>query len=161
MMKHHERAHVIAVVYDEAQDTPLVLLKTETPELYITLPVGAFEASAIIMISEALVTPQPSIYDVLIQLFREHSFKAQHIELWGSALSGYYGQLRYRGHFFHRHIDISPADGLILALRLHIPIFLDSSMVDTAQKEFPKRLFNSPDQNQIFLLDTQQAVQAY
>lgn len=161
MMKHHEQAHVIAVVYDEAQDAPLVLLKTETLELYITLPVGTFEASAIIMISEALVTPQPLIYDVLIQLFREHSFKAEYIELWGSPPSGYYGQLRYQGRFLHHHINISPSDGLILALRLHIPIFLDPSMVDTAQKEFPKRLFNSPDQNQIFFLDTQQVVQAY
>lgn len=160
MMKQLNEAHVIAILYDEARDTPLVLLKTLKNNTFMSLPVNPFEASSLIMASEALVTPQPRIHDVVVTLLQEQGYTAECVELWGSHLSGYYSRLRYRGRLFHHYLSVGPADSLVLALRLHIPIFLDASMVQAAQNELPDFFAESSGNNQVLYLDTIQPVQS-
>ncbi|HON12912.1 MAG TPA: DUF151 domain-containing protein [Treponema sp.] len=160
MMKPQNRAHVVAILYDEMQDTPLALLQIDGKDAFISMPVGAFEASSIIMASEDLVTPQPLIHDVLIQLLKEHSFNAEYVELWGSPISGYYGRFRYQSRFFHRYLTIGPADCLVLALRLHVPIYIDPDMAMHAKSELPKDLVFDSANTQILYLDTHQLAQS-
>ncbi|WP_304226078.1 bifunctional nuclease domain-containing protein [Gracilinema caldarium] len=160
MMKQLNEAHVVAVLYDEVRDTPFVLLKVLQNNACISLPLNPFEASSIIMASEALVTPQPRIHDVVVTLLREQGCTAEFVELWGSNLSGYYGRLRYRGRLFHHYLSVGPADSLVLALRLHIPIFLDNSMVQSAQNELPDSIAYSSGNNQVLYLDSSQPVQS-
>jgi hypothetical protein len=159
MMKQRNQARVIAILYDESQDTPLVLLQIDETDSFITLPIGTFEASSLIMASEALVTPQPLIHDVLVQLLQEHAFKANYVELWGSPISGYFGRFRYQGRLLPHYLTIGPADCLILALRLKLPIFIDATMAATAQKELPKQMVYDSGSSQILYLDAHQHIQ--
>lgn len=160
MMKQQKQAQVIAILYDESQDTPLAVLQIDKTDSFITLPIGAFEASSLIMASENLITPQPLIHDVFVQLFKEHAFKAQYVELWGAPLSGYYGRLRYQGRFLPHFLTIGPADCLVLALRLSLPIFIDAAMASFAQKELPKQMVYETGSAQILFLDAHQPVQS-
>ncbi|AEJ20860.1 bifunctional nuclease family protein [Gracilinema caldarium] len=161
MMKQHKQAHIIAILYDETQDRPFVLLQVDEISSYISIPIDAFEASSLIMTSESLVTPHPMIHDALAQFLNKHAFKARYVELWGSPLSGYFGCFRYRRLFFQYHLALGPADCLILALRLHLPIYIDISMVSTAQKSIPLHLSNDSGNVQILYLDAHQQFQTF
>jgi len=156
MMKQRYQANVVAILYDESQDTPLVLLQIDETDSFITLPIGTFEASSLIVASEALVTPQPLIHDVLVQLLQAHAFKANYVELWGSPRSGYFGRFRYQGRLLPHYLTVGPADCLILALRMRLPVYIDASMAASAQKELPKQMAYDSGSTQVFYLDAHQ-----
>lgn len=123
---------VVAVAYDESMDAPLVLLREEADGRIMSVPVGPFEASSIIMAAEGLLPSQPQTHDVLAELFKRHGLRMEGFEIRGNALSGYYGRLYYRKGLFRHSMDISPSDGIALALRLGKPIMADKTLKDAA-----------------------------
>jgi len=159
MMKQHKQAHIIAIVYDETQDRPFALLQVDEARSYISIPIGTFEASSLIMASESLVTPHPMIHDVLAQFLSKHAFKARYVELWGSPFSGYFGRFWYQGRILYHDLTLGPADCLILALRLQLPIYLDSSILASAQKDLPEQLAFETGGSQILYLEPHQSLQ--
>ncbi len=119
---------VVAVAYDESMDTPLVLLREERDSRIFCIPVGAFEAGSIIMAAEGFLPSQPQTHDVLAELFKRHRLKVERFEIRGSAVSGYYGILKYRKGLFRHTMNVRPSDGIALALRLGSPIMADPSL---------------------------------
>ncbi len=113
-------------------ESPLVLLRDEADGRIMSVPVGAFEASSIIMAAEGLLPSQPQTHDVLAELFKRHGLRMEGFEIRGNAFSGYYGRLYYRRGFFRHTMDVSPSDGIALALRLGKPITADKTLMDAA-----------------------------
>jgi bifunctional DNase/RNase len=118
-------------------DVPLVLLRETHGVRVFQIPVGASEASSIILAIRGLDAPEPQAYDLLTQLFHRHGFRMEYFLLGGNAEAGYFGSLRYRGLLRHRSMVARPSDGIALALRLGAPILADPSMDACPGRELP------------------------
>jgi bifunctional DNase/RNase len=93
------------------------------------MPVGPFEASAIILELEGICPPRPLTHDLLAELFKEAGYNLDRVELFGSAGSGARARLRYRRGYRRFGKEVRPSDALALALRLHAPIMAEAEML--------------------------------
>jgi uncharacterized protein len=121
---------VAGVALDDETDAPTVLLRSEPGDSLLSVPVGAFEASAIIIEVEGLKPPRPLTHDLFAQLFARHAFRLVCFELYGRGEDGYLGRLRYRKGFRSYSMEVRPSDGIALALRLGAPIQAAEALVE-------------------------------
>ena len=113
---------VAGVALEGEAEVPTVLLRDPDGTAMLAVPVGAFEASAIIIQVEGLQPPRPLTHDVLAELFVRHGFFLDRFELYGKGEEGLLGRLRYRKGLRRFTMEVRPSDGIALALRLDAPI---------------------------------------
>jgi bifunctional DNase/RNase len=118
-------------------DEPIVILEDRATDRRFSLPVGPYEASAIILELECISTPRPLTHDLLAYFFMEGGFCLDEVELFGEPDSGSRARLAYRRGLRRYEKEVRPADALALALRLNAPVFAENSM-------FARRGTNSP-----------------
>lgn len=109
-------------------EEPRVLLEDRATGLGLEIPVGPFEASAVILHLEGIIPPRPLTHDLLAQLFEESGFSLERVELFGEG--GERARLSYRKDDSRREKEVRPSDALALALRLGAPITADASLLE-------------------------------
>ena len=123
--------HVHRVVIDGGDGLPVVVLLDRDRDAGLALPVGPFEASAIIMELEGISPPRPLTHDLLAELFRESGFSLDRAELFGAGEGGPRARLRYRRGLWSRMREVRPSDAVALALKLGSPICAQRALLDT------------------------------
>lgn len=123
--------HVHKVVIDGGDGLPVVILLDGDRDAGLALPVGPFEASAIIMELEGIAPPRPLTHDLLAEVFRESGFSLGRAELFGAGEGGPRACLRYRRGLLSRTREVRPSDAVALALRLKAPICAQRALLDT------------------------------
>jgi len=124
------RLSVAGVALDDETDAPSVLLRSESGTAVLSIPVGAFEASAIIIEVEGLKPPRPLTHDLFAQIFARHAFHLKCFELYARGEDGFLGRLRYRKGLRNFSMEVRPSDGIALALRLDAPIEAVEDLVE-------------------------------
>jgi bifunctional DNase/RNase len=119
------------VVIDGGDGLPVVVLLDHDRDAGLALPVGPFEASAIIMELEGISPPRPLTHDLLAEFFRESGFSLDRVELLGAGEGGPRARLRYRRGLSSRTREVRPSDAVALALRLKSPICAQRALLDT------------------------------
>lgn len=89
---------------------------------FMSLQVGPFEASAIILELEGIEPARPLTHDLLAAVFKEGGLALLRAELFGSTGEGPRARLVYRRGLGRRVREVRPSDALALALRLKAPI---------------------------------------
>lgn len=145
--------NVAGVVLEDTSDTPLVLLKDEHGEKLMPVPVGAFEASAIIIEVEGIKPPRPLTHDLVAHLFLRHGYKLLRFELYAKTEEGFLGRLRYRKGFRLYSMEVRPSDGIAMALRLEAPIEASEDLFETASSPAPQAYSNYTFAQSVLFLD--------
>lgn len=114
----------------EDEESTMVLLRERSSGNLYPVPVGAFEASAIIIEMEGIVPPRPLTHDVLSAFFRRHRFVFERFELYGADSEGFLGRIHYRRGFRKYSMEVRPSDGIALAIRLGAPIVASREALD-------------------------------
>lgn len=105
----------------------------------LAIPVGPFEAGAMVMEMEGITPIRPFAHDLLASFFREAEFRLDRLELSPGPHGGVGARMFYRAGERKRVREVRPSDGLALAQRLGAPIFADASLVRAGNPEKPKR----------------------
>ena len=103
-------------------DEPIVILEDRVTDRRLLVPVGPFEASAIILELEGISPPRPLTHDLLADFFAEGGFCLDEVVFFGAAGSGIRARLSYRKGLKQFTKEVRPADALALALRLDAPL---------------------------------------
>jgi uncharacterized protein len=111
-------------------DEPIVILEDRATDRRLQLPVGPFEASAIILELECISPPRPLTHDLLADFFAEGGFCLEAVELFGEPGLGSRARLSYRRGLRRYEKEVRPSDALALALRLDAPVLADASLFD-------------------------------
>jgi bifunctional DNase/RNase len=116
---------------DAGDSLPVVLLREEEQpgEGALSVSVGPFEASAILLELEGISPPRPLTHDLLAELFREGGMDLERAELFGKPGEGPRARLVYRHGFGRRVKEVRPSDALALALRLKAPICAERGLL--------------------------------
>jgi bifunctional DNase/RNase len=122
---------VRGVAVDRGDGLPIVLLLDEEGGAGIPLPVGPFEASAIIIELEGISPPRPLTHDLLASTFRESGLVLERAELFGARGEGAQARLVYRRGLSRRRKEVRPSDAVALAIRLKAPICAEKELLDT------------------------------
>jgi len=109
-------------------DEPIVILEDRATDRRFSIPVGPYEASAIILELECVSTPRPLAHDLLAYFFIEGGFCLDEVQIFGEPGSGTRARLAYRRSLRKYEKEVRPADALALALRLNVPVLAESAM---------------------------------
>lgn len=122
-----------ALIMDPNTNTPIVVLKGIDSEVILPIWVGAYEANAIALEIEKIVSQRPMTHDLFRNFIVEMSCKVQRILITDLRDNTFYASIELsdvHGNFIK--LDARPSDAIALALRMDCPIFVDQKVLDVS-----------------------------
>lgn len=125
---------------DPNTNTPIVVLKGIDSDTILPIWVGAYEANAIALEIEKIVSPRPMTHDLFRNFIIEIGFKIQRIIITDLLDNTFYASIELSDSAENLiKLDARPSDAIALALRLDCSIFVSQKVLDastlTSQKE--------------------------
>lgn len=127
---------VLGVTLHGRQDDPSLLLQHTGSDSVVALTVGASEAAAVVLEIEGVVSSTPLTHHLLPALFVRHGFEALRLEVQLGSESQPIATLYYRALGEDHRLPLRPSDGVSIALRFGLPIYLDSEILPGRMLDF-------------------------
>ncbi len=120
-----------ALIMDPNTNTPIVVLKGVDLDAILPIWVGAYEANAIALEIEKIVSPRPMTHDLFRNFIIEAGYKVSRVIITNLHENTFYALIE----FFDAqenciNLDARPSDALALALRLDCKIFVKQKVLD-------------------------------
>lgn len=121
----------VFVTATETATVPLVILSDGGDRL-LPIFIGLWEAVSINSAKNHEVLPRPFTHDLFIDMMRKFSISFSSLQIDSVQDGVYYAQLVMNDESRREYIDCRPSDGLALALRANVPIFVEESVLDSS-----------------------------
>lgn len=110
----------------------LVILREVGAERYLPIWVGQYEAEAITVALQEVEMVRPLTHDLLKNVFTTFNAKIKRIEIVALKEDIFYGNIVAEVNGQETNVDARPSDAIALAVRAHVSILVDESVIDTA-----------------------------
>jgi bifunctional DNase/RNase len=110
----------------------LVILREVSAERYLPIWVGQYEAEAITVALQEVEMIRPLTHDLLKNVFTTFNAKIKRIEIVSLKEDIFYGNIVAEVNGQETNVDSRPSDAIALAVRAHVPIFVDESVLQNA-----------------------------
>jgi bifunctional DNase/RNase len=110
----------------------VVILKEVEGERHLPIWIGDFEAQAIAMELQGLVSPRPLPYDLIKAVIGDLGATVDRILVTDLAQDVFYARIIISMDGKTVEIDSRPSDAIALAVRTHTPILVEESVMDRA-----------------------------
>jgi uncharacterized protein len=118
------------LMIDPVSNMPIIILKDESGEAVLPIWVGIFEANAIAVRLEKIVSPRPMTHDLLRNVIAELHADIQRIVITDLKDNTFFASIQLICEGRNLTIDARPSDAMALALRAEAPIFVEQSVLD-------------------------------
>jgi bifunctional DNase/RNase len=110
----------------------LVVLRQTDSERYLPIWVGPYEAEAITVALQEIEMIRPLTHDLLKNLFTTFNARIKRVEIVALREDIFYGNIVAESAGQTINIDSRPSDAIALAVRAHVPILVDPSVMTSA-----------------------------
>ncbi len=121
----------VFVATNDETTVPLVLL-THSGSHSLPVFIGLWEAVSINSALNREVLARPFTHDLFLDLLNKFSITLHSLQIDSIEEGVYYAQLTLSSGSHEEHIDCRPSDGIALALRAGVPIFVDENVLASA-----------------------------
>lgn len=118
---------------DPLTNMPIIILKDVSGKKALPIWVGIFEANAIALEMEKVVTPRPMTHDLIKNILDGLSAKINHILVNDLKDSTFYAVISISLNGSNILIDSRPSDAIAVALRTNAPIYVDEKVIEDAR----------------------------
>lgn len=110
----------------------IVILRQQNAERYLPIWIGVYEAESITIALQEVEVARPLTHDLLANIFRQLEARILRVEVVALRDDTFYGNIvaEKNGHILN--IDSRPSDALAVAVRAHVPILVERSVMDAA-----------------------------
>jgi bifunctional DNase/RNase len=126
----------------------LVVLKQLDSERYLPIWVGPYEAEAITVALQEVEMVRPLTHDLLKNVFGAFNARITRIEIVKLQNEIFYGSIVADVNGREVEVDSRPSDAIALSVRAHVPILVNSSVMDEAgiipEQDMPEGEENLP-----------------
>lgn len=126
----------------------LVVLKQLDSERYLPIWVGPYEAEAITVALQEVEMVRPLTHDLLKNVFGAFNAHITRIEIVKLQNEIFYGSIIAEVDGKEVEVDSRPSDAIALSVRAHVPILVNSSVMDEAgiipEQDMPEGEENVP-----------------
>jgi bifunctional DNase/RNase len=121
------------LMVDPITNMPIVILKDKDGERVLPIWVGIFEANAIALQIENIVTPRPMTHDLLRNIITDLEGRVDRVVVSDLKENTFYAivHLTVRGERIA--VDARPSDAIALALRTRAPILVEETVIENAK----------------------------
>jgi bifunctional DNase/RNase len=110
----------------------LVILREVGGDRYLPIWVGQYEAEAITVALQEVEMVRPLTHDLLKNVFTTFNAKVKRIEIVSLKEDIFYGNIVAEVNGQETNVDSRPSDAIALAVRAHVPIMVDDSVIQNA-----------------------------
>jgi bifunctional DNase/RNase len=121
----------VFVAINDATTVPLVIL-TDGNGRILPIFIGIWEAVSINSAKIKEVLPRPFTHDLFVDLCAKFEITLRSLQIDSIDDGVYYAQLILVSDHHEEYLDCRPSDGIALALRADIPIYVDESVLATS-----------------------------
>jgi hypothetical protein len=124
----------VFVAFNNATTVPLVVL-SDAEGRVLPIFIGIWEAVSINSAKNREVLPRPFTHDLFIDIFTKFKMTMRSLQIDSIEDGVYYAKLVLLSDHHEEEIDCRPSDGIALALRGDIPIFVEEEVLAMAGKK--------------------------
>jgi uncharacterized protein len=124
----------VFVAFNNATTVPLVVL-SDAEGRVLPIFIGIWEAVSINSAKNREVLPRPFTHDLFIDIFTKFSMTMRSLQIDSIEDGVYYAKLVLLSDHHEEEVDCRPSDGIALALRGDIPIFVEEEVLVMAGKK--------------------------
>jgi bifunctional DNase/RNase len=121
------------LMIDPVSNMPIIILKNPDGSSVLPIWVGIFEANAIAMQLEEIVSPRPMTHDLLKSVIQSLHAEVDRIVITDLRDNTFFAQIHLRRNGQSWSIDARPSDAMALALRTAAPIFVERQVLDKSE----------------------------
>ena len=121
------------LMVDPITNTPIIILRDKDGQRVLPIWVGMFEANAIALQIENVMTPRPMTHDLLKNVIHDLHGQVEKIVVSDLRENTFYALIYLRVNGDMVAIDARPSDAIALALRARAPIFVEEKVFDNAK----------------------------
>ena len=121
------------LMVDPITNMPIIILRDQDEQRVLPIWVGIFEANAIALQIENVSTPRPMTHDLLRNVIHDLKGDVQKIVVCDLKENTFYALIYLTVHGDTVAVDARPSDAIALALRVHVPIFVEDTVIDSAK----------------------------
>ena len=123
------------LMMDPITNMPIVILKEAAGSGILPIWVGVYEANAIALEIEKVVTPRPITHDLLKNVVVGLDACVHKVVVTGIKEDTFYALIWIERNGTLVSIDSRPSDALALALRIDCPIFVDDDVLKSSKSQ--------------------------
>jgi bifunctional DNase/RNase len=121
----------VFVTMNDATTVPLVVLN-DGGEQCLPIFIGLWEAVSINSAKNKEILSRPFTHDLFLELVGKFSITIHYLQIDSIEDGVYYAQLVLSTDHHKEYLDCRPSDGIALALRADVPIFVDENVLVSA-----------------------------
>ena len=121
---------ITGLMIDPVSNMPIIILKNSDEDAVLPIWVGIFEANAIAMQMESVVSPRPMTHDLLKNVIETLRAKIRGVEITDLRDNTFFAVIRLDVDGGAVEIDSRPSDAMALALRAEAPIFVSREVLE-------------------------------
>jgi bifunctional DNase/RNase len=121
------------LMIDPVSQMPIIILKNSDGTSVLPIWVGIFEANAIAMQLEEIVSPRPMTHDLLKSVIQGLKAKVQSVVITDLRDNTFFAKIELQRNGESLSVDARPSDAMALALRTESPIFVDPQVLDKSE----------------------------
>ena len=121
----------VFVTMNDTTTVPLVVL-TDGGEHSLPIFIGLWEAVSINSAKNKEILSRPFTHDLFLDLVGKFSITIHFLQIDSIEDGVYYAQLVLSSDHHKEYLDCRPSDGIALALRADVPIFVDENVLSSA-----------------------------
>jgi bifunctional DNase/RNase len=118
------------LMIDPVSNMPIIILKDDSGEEVLPIWVGIFEANAIAMQMENIVSPRPMTHDLLKNVIEGLQARIRKIEITDLRDNTFFAIISLDRNGEALSIDSRPSDAMALALRVGAPIYVQKGVLE-------------------------------
>ncbi len=128
------RVKVAKIILDPVTNSPIVILKDLEEKKALPIWIGLFEANAIAMEMEKVITPRPMTHDLFKGILEHLATEVQKIVVDNLVDNTFYATIYLTTPEGKEvQIDSRPSDAIALALRTNAPIYVSQEVISQAK----------------------------
>ncbi len=128
------RVKVVKIILDPVTNSPIVILRDLEEKKALPIWIGLFEANAIAMEMEKVITPRPMTHDLIKGILESLGTEVQKIVVDNLVDNTFYATIYLTtSEGKEVRIDSRPSDAIALALRTNAPIYVSQEVISQAK----------------------------
>ena len=124
---------VKGLMIDPVSNMPIIVLKNPDGKTVLPIWVGIFEANAIAMQLEDVVSPRPMTHDLLKNVIEGLKANVDQVVITDLRDNTFFASIHLKRDGEEYTVDARPSDAMALALRASAPIYVSKEVLDKSE----------------------------
>ena len=127
--------NIKGLMIDPVSNMPIIILKNDAGDSVLPIWVGIFEANAIAMQLEKIVSPRPMTHDLLKNMAEALDANIKSVVITDLRDNTFFAAIHLQRGDQSLEVDARPSDAMALALRADAPIFVDQQVLEKSSAD--------------------------